>query len=71
VLKRETNHWLVAITGPGFDGMIFQAAETAASPRNPLFAYKDLCGHGCAHKRLGAYLDELRAIFTTTESETS
>ncbi len=71
VLKREANHWLVAITRPEFEGIIFQPAETTESPRNPLFFYKDLCGHGCAHKKLGAYLDELRDLFINpTESET-
>ncbi len=65
--KRETNHWLVAITRPGFEGILFQPAEATESPRNPLFTYKDLCGQGCAHTRLGRYLDDLKALFMSTQ----
>jgi hypothetical protein len=67
--KHEVNHWLVAIAKPGFEGILIQAAEAASSPRNPEFIYEDLCGQGCAHKRLSRYLDELNALFTTQETE--
>jgi len=66
-LKRETNHWLVSVTRPGFEGIIFQPAEATESPRNPLFLYENHCGDRCATIRFSRYLDELKALFTATE----
>ena len=65
--KKETNHWLVSITRPGFEGIIFQPAEAVELPRNPLFIYENLCGAKCSLIRLDRYMDELRAIFTTLD----
>lgn len=68
--KLETNHWLVAIRRDGFEGLIFQPAETVEEPRKSSFIYEDICGQECAHKRLSRYLDELNAVFNATpESE--
>ena len=68
--KQETNHWLVAVTKAGFEGIIFQPAESVEEPRNPLFTYEDICGQECAHKRLSRCLDELNAVFSEpSESE--
>lgn len=65
--KAETNHWLVAIVKPGFEGIIFQPAEATEDPRNPEFVYEDICGQECGHKRLSRWLDELNAAFIQPE----
>jgi endogenous inhibitor of DNA gyrase (YacG/DUF329 family) len=66
-LKLETNHWLVSVTRPGFEGIIFQPAEACDSPRNPELLYQNHCGERCAHIRLSRYLEELKALFATTQ----
>lgn len=65
--KKETNHWLVAITGAELEGIIFQPAEATASPRNPLFTYSNLCGSQCSLKRLNRYTEELRSLFNSID----
>jgi hypothetical protein len=67
--KLATNHWQVAITRPGFEGIIFQPEETIDSPKHPDFVYEELCGQNCCIKRLSRYLDDLKAAFTP-ETET-
>ena len=63
--KQETNHWLVAITDPGFaSGIVFVAADSLAE-RESRYAYDDLCGEGCALKRLSRWLSELKAANST------
>lgn len=61
--KLTTNHWLVAIVRPEFEGIIFQPVEAASDPRNPEFVYEEICGQGCAHARLSRYLDDLNETF--------
>jgi hypothetical protein len=60
--KREINHWLVAITRPGLEGIMFVPAESIEEPRRSGYTYEDLCGQGCAHKRLSAWLGDLNNI---------
>jgi hypothetical protein len=67
--KLDTNHWLVAIVKPGFEGILFQPVEATETPRNPEFEYEELCGHACAHKRLSRYLDDLKTVFFNLEPE--
>jgi len=73
-LKRETNHWIVSIVRPGFEGIIFQPAEACADPRDPESVYEDFCGRECAHKRFDRWCNEFQQIdFPTrpTEKENS
>jgi endogenous inhibitor of DNA gyrase (YacG/DUF329 family) len=68
--KQRTNHWLVGVVKPGFEGILFQPAEACMSPRNPDFNYEDFCGQLCAHKRLDRWFEDLtNVIFPTHESE--
>jgi hypothetical protein len=67
--KAEVNHWLVAITRPGFEGILFVPVEAAEEPRNPDFVYQDICGQGCAIKRLSAALDDINAVFNQAPEE--
>jgi hypothetical protein len=63
--KQETNHWLVAITGAGFaNAIVFVPAESAGE-RESRYKYDDLCGEGCALKRLSRWLSELKAASST------
>jgi hypothetical protein len=57
--KQETNHWLVAITHPALEGVIFQQADLVQTPRSQEARYEDICGQACAHKRFSAWLDDL------------
>ncbi len=59
--KQETNHWLVAIVVPTFEGIVFEPAETFTSRQNPALQFEDICGHACAHKRLSQWLETLNA----------
>jgi hypothetical protein len=65
--KQETNHWLVAITKPGFEGILFLPAEAVETPRNPDFTYEDLCGQACSLKRHSRWLDDLHDTAPTTQ----
>jgi hypothetical protein len=66
--KQETNHWLVAITTPGFEGILFVPADAACKPLPGGYVSKDLCGQECAHKELSAWLDDFKNIdFPTKE----
>jgi hypothetical protein len=56
--KQETNHWLVAITHPALQGLIFQQADLVETPRSTEARYEDICGQACAHKRFSAWLDD-------------
>lgn len=67
--KQDTNHWLVAIVRPGYEGLIFQPAEATESPRNPLLVDEDLCGQTCAHTRFSRWMDDLKTAFSTQENE--
>jgi hypothetical protein len=67
--KRDTNHWQMAITKPGFEGIIFQPIETVEEPRNPEFIYEELCGQGCSLKRHSRYLDDLNELFNAQKNE--
>ena len=62
--KRDTNHWLVAVERPDFEGILFVPAEAAMPPseRDKEFQYRDICGQGCAHTRLSRWLDGLKQI---------
>ena len=61
--KQETNHWLVAIVRPLYEGILFEPAESVDEPRRDNVIYQDICGQQCAHKRLSAWLDELNEVF--------
>jgi hypothetical protein len=65
--KQETNHWLVAITRPGMEGLLFLPAEAAENPHIPGFTYEDICGEACLHKRLSRWLTDLNAPAPTTQ----
>jgi hypothetical protein len=68
--KELTNHWQVAITKPGLEGVLFLPAEAVESPRHADFVYEDICGQECCHKRLSRWLDDLNAPSTVSnESE--
>jgi hypothetical protein len=67
IAKKEADHWLVAISRPGFEGILFQAAEACKEPLNPLFVYEDLCGHGCSFRRISRYIYSLNHPATSTE----
>jgi len=60
--KKETNHWLIALTRMDYEGIIFLPAEAVEEPRRDNVVYEDLCGQECAHKRLSAWLDDLKNI---------
>jgi hypothetical protein len=63
--KQETNHWLVAITCPGYEGILFVPVE-ATEFRLEGYTYQDICGQGCMSKRLSRWLDDLNAPAPTT-----
>lgn len=67
--KLETNHWLVAGTRPAaeFKEIVFLPAESRRAPRFGEWQYDDLCGEGCAHKRLSRWLTDLKANSNTTK----
>jgi hypothetical protein len=67
--KLETNHWLVAITRVGMEGILVQPSEVSVSPRNPDFLYEDLCGDECVHKRISRWMDARIQPSTPPESE--
>ena len=68
--KQEVNHWLIAITMPGMEGILFLPAEAVELPKLEGFVYEDICGQACAHKRLSQYLDDLKTPSPITlESE--
>jgi hypothetical protein len=67
--KQETNHWLVVIEKPGFEGLIFLPSEAAQEPRVEGYIYRDLCGHMCAQKKLSQWLDELKNINYPTKGD--
>jgi hypothetical protein len=67
--KGATNHWLVAIVRPGYEGILIQPAEASTSPRDPDFKYSDICGQQCAHKQLSRWFDESTGTALNTESE--
>jgi hypothetical protein len=67
--KLTVNHWQMAISQPGVEGVSYQPIETIEEPRNPLFIYEELCGQSCTHKHLSRYLDNLKAVVTPTETE--
>lgn len=67
--KQETNHWLVAIVRAGYEGILFQPAESCVERDRIDAIYEDICGQECAHKRLSAWLDELNAIFNQPTAE--
>ncbi len=69
-MKQETNHWMVAIIKPDFEGILFQPAESTESPRRDDLVYEDLCGQRCCQVRLGRYLDELKSAFQNEEEGT-
>ena len=62
VLKQKTNHWVVVIVRPDYEGLILVPAEAAQEPRIEGYKYEDLCGQACAHKRLSQWFDELNEI---------
>jgi hypothetical protein len=68
-LKGETNHWIVAVIHPDYEGILFQPLECIATPRNPELIYKGLCGQGCSQKELQQWLDDLKRCFTTQGNE--
>jgi len=68
--KGETNHWQVAITREGFEGILFQPAEAVQDPRPSGYLYEDLCSQACCVKRLNRMLDDLKRSATTKESVT-
>lgn len=64
VEKRETNHWLIAVTS------VSSAADNPGIAFGPLgapvrddpdFKIEHLCGESCALKHLSRWLDELKA----------
>ena len=65
--KQETNHWLVAIVRPFYEGIIFEPADAVEDPHRDDVIYEDICGQECAHKRLSVWLDELNAVFQPVE----
>lgn len=65
--KAETNHWLVAITRPDFEGILFLPAEAVESPRLPGYKYEDICGQQCSLKRHSRWLDELNTPAPATQ----
>jgi hypothetical protein len=64
--KQETNHWLVAVVRLGTEGILFLPAEDVET-RETNCEYDDLCGEGCALKRLSRWLSELKAASSTTK----
>jgi len=68
--KYEVNHWLVAVSRPGYEGILIQPVEATESPRAENFIYEDLCGQACAHTRLSRCLDDLKAAFTSETEAT-
>jgi hypothetical protein len=66
--KQETNHWLVAITRPEYEGILFVPVE-ASGLRVEGYTHEDICGEDCMHKRLSRWLTDLNAPAPTTESE--
>jgi hypothetical protein len=67
--KKSVNHWQVAITEPGVEGITFRPIEFIDEPRNPLFIYEELCSQSCSLKRHNRYLDELKAALTKETEE--
>jgi hypothetical protein len=67
--KLETNHWQMAITRPGFEGVIYQPIETVEEPRNPEFLYEELCGDTCSLKHHQRYLDDLKELFKALQQK--
>lgn len=61
-MKQETNHWLVAIVRPDFEGILFLPADAAQDPRVEGYEYEDLCGQACAHTRFSQWLDALSNV---------
>ena len=58
--KRETNHWLVAVTYAELAGIAFIPADIAEGTRGTNDGrYEDICGHACAHKRFSQWLETL------------
>jgi hypothetical protein len=68
--KQETNHWLLVISRPDVEGLIFQPAGTEEEPRRERTTYEDVCSDGCAQKRLQRYLDELKKFTAAPTAET-
>jgi hypothetical protein len=68
-IKQDTNHWVVAIVRPGYEGIIFVPAEAAQDPRVEGYEYEDLCGQNCAHKRLSQWFGELRNVIYPTKGD--
>jgi len=66
--KQLTNHWLVVIEHPGFEGLLFVPAESAGEPIEG-YTYKDLCGDACAHKYLSGWLEDLKNVTYPTKGE--
>lgn len=59
--KQETNHWLVAITRPGMEGIMIVPADSASGDLGEAYQREDLCGQACTTKRLSQWLETLTA----------
>ncbi|HEY1767792.1 MAG TPA: hypothetical protein VGG26_09055 [Terracidiphilus sp.] len=62
--KQETNHWLVAITRPGMEGILFLPADAVVSKeeRAPDYKSRDLCGQACSTALFQQWLDNLKNL---------
>jgi hypothetical protein len=62
VEKKETNHWLVAITHPQLAGIMFVPADVAVQTGlGAGIVREDICGQACSSKRLSQWLESLTA----------
>lgn len=70
IAKGETNHWLmcvapVAPVATVLEGIVFAPICTRiADEARRYVKVEHLCGHACAHKRLGQWLESITASAT-------
>lgn len=67
--KQETNHWIVSLVKPGYEGIMFVPADAVEEPRIEGWEYEDHCGEGCATKRLSQWLEELHNVVYPTKGD--